>query len=74
MFTDAPYLIASTDLRHRELLADAENHRLAKLARTARRMARATQRPAEPRPPEVRPPATSADREIDADRRYLVPR
>jgi hypothetical protein len=74
MFIDAPYLSLAADLRHRELLADAENFRLAKLARAARRLARAPQRPAEPRPPEVRPPARSADREIDADRRSLVPR
>ncbi len=74
MFIDAPYLSIAADLRHRELLADAENYRLAKLARAGRRMVRAAQRPVEPQPPEVRPPARSADREIDADRRSLVPR
>jgi len=57
MFTDAPFLSLAADLRHRELLAEAEQFRLARLARAGRRAARATRRRAVPvRAPATRPP------------------
>lgn len=76
MFTDTPFLSSGADLRHRELLAEADRFRLAKLARTARREARAVarRRAATPRPIPV-PAAPSREAgNVDAERRYPVPR
>ena len=60
MFTDLPFLAVAADLRHRELLAEAADFRLARSARDARRAARATRRETPRRPPEVRPPMAPA--------------
>lgn len=75
MFTDTPYMSIAADLRHRELLAEADHFRLAKLAKAARREARATRRRATtPRPVPV-PAAPSREAgNVDAERRYPVPR
>lgn len=62
MFTDLPFLSVAADLRHRDLLAEAEEFRLAKLVRAARRVTRAAPASAPPRPPDIRPPATDASR------------
>jgi hypothetical protein len=75
MFTDAPFLSSSADLRHRELLAEADRFRLAKLARTARREARAARRRARTPHPIPAPAAPSREAgNVDAERRYPVPR
>lgn len=75
MFTDTPFLSFSADLRYRELLAEADRFRLSKLAKAARREARAARR----RAPTPRPiPVPAAPRReagnVDAERRYPVPR
>lgn len=69
MFTDAPFLSVSADLRRRELLAEAEQYRLGRLARAARRAGRGA---TPPRPRGVPPRRTAP--ETAADRRTLVPR
>ena len=71
MFTDVPFLSVSADLRRRELLAEAEQYRLGRLARAARRAAR--RRAADPPRPRGGPPRRTAP-ETTADRRALVPR
>ncbi len=71
MFTDFAALSTVSDLRHRELLAEAEQYRLGRLARAARRVA-ARRATAPPRPRGVPPQRTAP--ETAADRRTLVPR
>jgi hypothetical protein len=76
MFTDIP-LLSSTHLRHDELLAEAEQYRLGRLARDARRATRVTARAVDraaagARPRGVPPERTAA--ESPRDRRSLVPR
>lgn len=74
MFTDTPFLSITADHRRRELLAEADRFRLGRLARSARREARAAQRSAELRRAVV-PAARSVERSnVDAERRYPVPR
>ncbi|GAA3246099.1 hypothetical protein GCM10017691_53850 [Pseudonocardia petroleophila] len=71
MFFDNPHLSLTADLRHRELLAEAELFRLGRLARLARRARRPERPPAPPRPPEAtRSPSANSD----ANRRYAVSR
>ncbi|QJY46417.1 hypothetical protein [Pseudonocardia broussonetiae] len=75
MFFDSPHLTLTADLRHRELLAEAEGFRLGRLARAARRDAR--RRPAAPQPAPPEPPAPpdpSALGGTPGERRCLVPR
>ena len=82
MFTDFSFLTARSELHRKELLAEADNYRLARLASSfRRRRPRATTGPADPpapRPgdggpaPAARP--VSAVGNIAADRRYAVPR
>jgi hypothetical protein len=74
MFTDFSLLTAQSELHRKELLADADNYRLARLASSLRqRRPRRTTPPVEPpEPPRNRP--DSADGNHDAERRYAVPR
>ncbi|GAA2549919.1 hypothetical protein [Pseudonocardia hydrocarbonoxydans] len=68
MFFDIPDLPLVADLRHRELVAEAERFRLGRLARAARRARRAERPPA---PPGAAPtPAANTD----PNRRYAVSR
>lgn len=71
MIFDTPYLLLVAELRHRELIAEAERFRLGRLARAARRA-----RPAEraPAPPEAPGPARTPAANTHANRRYAVPR
>ena len=76
MFTDMAFATTEAGQRHRTLLADAENFRLARLARRSaagRRSARAAGRP-DPGPTSSRPVATggspaSGTRPRTSDRR-----
>lgn len=75
MFFDSPHLPLIADLRHRELLAEAERSRLGRLAREARRHAR--RRPAAPEPAPPEPPAPPDPPALGGrpgERRCLVPR
>jgi hypothetical protein len=82
MFTDFSLLIAQSDLHRKELLAEADNYRLARLASSLRkRSPRGMTPPADP--PEPRrsdggpvPAARpgSAGGNCDAERRYAVSR
>jgi hypothetical protein len=69
MFTDTSFL-ALADTHRRALLADADNFRLAKLARAARR--HATRPPTPPVEP-PRQPVRGREND-DANRRYAVSR
>jgi hypothetical protein len=70
MFID---ILSTESERHRaELLADAENFRLARLVRQARRSRRNT--PASDPPRRDRSGSTDARRNDDAERRYAVSR
>ncbi|OZM80478.1 hypothetical protein [Pseudonocardia sp. MH-G8] len=74
MFTDASTLSVQSESHRADLLADAENFRLARLVRRAGRRGRASPVP-EPAPPGPdRPERTVAPRNDDAERRYAVPR
>ncbi len=75
MFTDLPFLSVLADDRHRELLADAEQHRLGRLARAARRVRppSARSRPAPPTDAPPPPAGPSTRREPARDRRAPVP-
>lgn len=68
MFFDNPHLSLTADLRHRELLAEAELFRLGRLARRTRR----SERPPTPPAPPDRPASPAAN--TDAERRYAVSR
>jgi hypothetical protein len=77
MFTDFTQLIAQSELHRKELLADADNHRLVKLAtslrrRAARAASQDTQPPADP--PEPRRVDGLAESNFDGERRYAVSR
>jgi hypothetical protein len=77
MFTDFSQLIAQSELHRKELLADADNHRLVKLATSLRRQAaRAASRDTPPPtdPPEPRRVDGSADSNSRGERRYAVSR
>lgn len=76
MFTDTPALSLLADHRHRELLAEADRFRLAKVAKAARREARAARRhlPVRRTPAPVPAAQTIARRIVDAECRYPVPR
>lgn len=88
MFTDMAFATTEAGHRRRTLLADAENFRLARLARrtaTGRRAARGAIRPdpgpTSSRPVAVRPadhrppePVRAARNAVDADGRYAMPR
>jgi hypothetical protein len=85
MFSDLSTLVARSELHRRELMAEAENYRLARLASSLRRRRpRVTTQPADPpEPPRndaghsaapSESASQSADREHDADRRYAVSR
>jgi hypothetical protein len=76
MFTDTPFLSFSADLRHQQLLAEAERFRLVKLVKAARREARTARRRALSLPAPIPvPPAQSREHgNVDAERRYPVPR
>ncbi|MBW0128036.1 hypothetical protein [Pseudonocardia oceani] len=80
MFFDPSHLSLTADLRHRELLAEAEQFRLGRLARAARRAARRRPAPPDlPAPPDppthgTAAPAPSALRGTPGERRTLVPR
>lgn len=77
MFFDSPHLTLTADLRHRELLAEAERFRLGHLARRAARRD-APRRPAPPEPPAAPDPPASPDpsalRGTPGERRCLMPR
>jgi hypothetical protein len=80
MFTDFSLLTAQSELHRKELLAEADNYRLARLAASLRRRARRGATPPTD-PPEARrsggaPVAHpgSAVRNHEAERRYAVPR
>ncbi len=74
MFTDTPFLSQLADQRHRELVAEAEQYRLGRLARAARRVRPPAR--SRPEPPRLAPraPEPSALRGPAQDRRRLVPR
>lgn len=71
MFTDAynAHLLAGE--RSRELIEQARRHRLAQLARRARREARRSGAGVDPPPAE---PAVTLREKVDADRRYAMTR
>ncbi|MBW0116335.1 hypothetical protein [Pseudonocardia abyssalis] len=71
MFFDSPGHSRTAELRHRELLAEAEQFRLGRLARAARRARRSERSPMPPAPPD-RPTSPAAN--TDANCRYAVPR
>jgi hypothetical protein len=60
MFTDAP-LFAETEYHRHQLLADAEQHRLSRVARAGRRALRAARAAARPPEPAAVDPRTGAD-------------
>jgi hypothetical protein len=66
MFLNSTFSAIEADAHRQALRADAENYRLAKLVRAARRRVR---RAAPPTPPEVRP-----ERIPEEERRYAVSR
>jgi hypothetical protein len=71
MFIDSPFLSQLAEQRHRELVAEAEQYRLGRLARAARRV----RPPARSRPERApRAPEPAALRGSAEDRRRLVPR
>ena len=81
MFTDNSTLSVQSEFHRADLLADAENFRLARLVRRAGRRGRV----GTPRVPEAAPPwpdrsrpdrsqCNAAPRNDDAERRYAVPR
>ncbi|MHA6785400.1 hypothetical protein ACVGOW_31055 [Pseudonocardia saturnea] len=75
MFTDTPYLSIAADLRHRELLVEADRFRLVTLAKAARREARAARRRVTAPRPVPEPAAQRREAgDLDAERRYPVPR
>lgn len=67
MFTDLATLSTQSEHHRAELLADAENFRLARLVRQARRRRRETPRSHPPQP-------DPASRNDSAERRYAVSR
>ena len=67
MLIDISLLAAESESRRAALLADAENYRLARLVRQARRRRRDTPRSDPPQP-------DGAPRNDDAERRYAVSR
>jgi hypothetical protein len=67
MFTDFASLSAQSEHHRADLLADAENFRLARLVRLARRRRRETPRSHPPQP-------DPASRNHSAEHRYAVPR
>jgi hypothetical protein len=75
MLTDFPQLFIEAERRRTALLEDAEQFRLAKLVRAARRR-RATPnaQPPPESPPADRPEQNPAGRKQDAKRRYAVSR
>jgi hypothetical protein len=78
MFVDLSHLAAQSEHRRAALLADAENFRLARLARRAgRRKRRDTPGGDPPRPDRHEPDRqerTGTHRNDGAERRYAVPR
>ena len=75
MLIDTSHLAVESDHRRAAMLADAENFRLARLARQARRRLRDAPRSDPPRAPEHGRSAPSpAQRNDHAERRYAVPR
>jgi hypothetical protein len=67
MLIDFSHLSTESENRRAALLADAENYRLARLVRQARRRRRGTPRSDPPQP-------DGASRNDDAERRYAVSR
>ncbi|GAA5130049.1 hypothetical protein [Pseudonocardia adelaidensis] len=67
MFVDIPHLSVESEAHRAALLADAENYRLARLVRQARRRRRETPR-SDPHP------TGPAVRNDEAERRYAVSR
>jgi hypothetical protein len=67
MLIDIALLTTEAEHRRADLLADAENYRLARLVRRARRNRRETPRSDPPQP-------HTAARNDDAERRYAVSR
>jgi hypothetical protein len=77
MFFDASHITIESANHRQDLLDDAANHRLAKLARAARKAARRAEPTMEPPavPPEpVRPERNRAEGNADANGRYAVSR
>ncbi|WP_219412811.1 hypothetical protein [Pseudonocardia nigra] len=81
MFIDLVHGVTAAEHHRLALMADADNFRLARLAKAARRRARRATPPAEPpgpsqhvSPPGLRPEQNDAPRNNDADRRYAVSR
>ncbi len=68
MFLNSTFSGIEAEAHRQSLIADAENYRLAKLVRTARRRARKAARP--PLPPDDVIP----QRNVDEERRYAVSR
>ena len=75
VLTDFPQLFIEAERRRTTLLQEAEQFRLAKLARSARRRRAVllSQPSSAPRPPDRPEQTTSADKQ-DAERRYAVSR
>ncbi|WP_297652714.1 hypothetical protein [Pseudonocardia sp.] len=77
MFISSWFTAAVADAHRQDLIARADRHRLAELARSAQRAARAGTRvtPPPPTPPRVvRSVPDAGVRNVEADRRYAVPR
>ena len=81
MFSDLGTLVARSELHRQELMAEAENYRLARLASSLRRRRPrvATQPTDPPEPPRndggrSAAPSGSAERNHAAERRYTVSR
>ena len=75
MFLLSSFSAVESDIHRNQLLAEAEEHRLAKLVRTARK--RATRHNAPPARPPVetsRPQTPRPQQNSEADRRYAVSR
>lgn len=73
MFTDFSQLVAQSELHRKELQADADNYRLAKLAMSLRRRpSRETRPPADP--PEPRKADDPAPGNNSGEREYAVSR
>ncbi|OLT11492.1 hypothetical protein BJF78_04870 [Pseudonocardia sp. CNS-139] len=73
MFTDFSQLVAQSELHRKELLADADNYRLARLAGALRHRSREEQEAPPPDDPPESAPA-SAHSNNHSDRRYAVSR